>query len=438
MASFNRDKYRASSFETIRKQETSLKKADKKFENNSEGRARFYILNEGRNVFHIMPSHTEETAAYVPFRTAMLPILQDEYEDGEKTGRKVLKNKRIFIATQHCQAVIDNKLQDPIEYYIDQVYEKAEEFSDDKDKEKFLAPIKGGGQGKGWRPGILPSSTWVCYALEMNNRELCRLELRQNWFTQLQKKSMELAEENDEVSLDMFSSPDTGFPLIITKGEKQEKNRTRVYYDIDAGKPKMGQDWSDFFETIRITDEELQHFEQQPSLKELYIDSYTSRDLDLALEGLKNLEKAHPEYDILGSDEFEELVKKLRKVVPVYEEKKDDVEDAFEKESSEEITPLKMKKFLREYIAENYEGYSLPSTLKGDELKEWYELAKAGDELPFEDDEEEEEEDEGVDTGEEEQQEEQEEDKEEEKPKAKQYDPSSTKQALKDILNRRK
>lgn len=48
------------------------------------------------------------------------------------------------------------------------------------------------------------------------------------------------------------------------------------------------------------------------------------------------------------------------------------------------MTPLKMKKMLREYIASNYsdEGYTLPNLSKEDLVK-WYQLAMEGEELPF-------------------------------------------------------
>ena len=45
-----------------------------------------------------------------------------------------------------------------------------------------------------------------------------------------------------------------------------------------------------------------------------------------------------------------------------------------------------MKKAIREYIDENYgEGFSLPSGVKGEELRRWYDLALEGEELPFQD-----------------------------------------------------
>lgn len=427
---FDRSKFKASSFESIQKEEQKQKETNKTFYQTEGRRAPFYQISDGRNWLRVLPSTNDETAAYVAMRTAQLQVMDDEWENGEKTGRKVLKNKKIFIATTHCKAVKEAGLQDPIEFYIQKAFEKAEEFQDENDKKKFLFSIQGGGSGKNWRPGCIPQSTWVCYVQDQK-RDLYRLELRTNWFNQLHKKSVELAEESNKVSLDMFSSPDDGFPLIIVKGVKTQNGKERVYYDIEAGKPTIGQSWDDFFGKCKITDSELERLMNQPSLKELYVDSYTTRDLNLALEGLKNLESQHPEYDILSDPDFEELVKKLYEVVPEPKEVAEDaVEQAFKREESNEITPLKMKKFLREYIAENYseDGYTLPNLSK-DDLSRWYTLAMEGEELPFD-------ELEGENEGETERS------KQEEQPVSdsgvKAHDPASVKASLRNILNRKK
>lgn len=46
------------------------------------------------------------------------------------------------------------------------------------------------------------------------------------------------------------------------------------------------------------------------------------------------------------------------------------------------VTPLRMKKVLKEYIAENYEGKELPDLSKEDLVK-WYNLSQEEEELPF-------------------------------------------------------
>jgi hypothetical protein len=48
------------------------------------------------------------------------------------------------------------------------------------------------------------------------------------------------------------------------------------------------------------------------------------------------------------------------------------------------VSPLKMKKALKVYMAENYEGEALPKLSKED-LKKWYDLAQAEEELPIDD-----------------------------------------------------
>ena len=383
---FDRKNFQASAFDAIKQEEKKAKATNKTFTNNNNTRVGFYKIEDGENWMRVLPAHKGGDPAYVSIRSAQLKCYCDEWKDGEKTGRQVLQNKKVFIATQHCDAVREAGLPDPIEFYIQKVYEKAEEFQDDSDRKKFLIPIEGAGSGKNWQPGIIPSSGWICYVLN-EDREMSRVELRPNWFTILQKKSLALAEESEKVSLDMFSDPDEGFPLYLIKGVKSVKGQDRVYYDIEAVRPKRSETWEEFFEKNRVTDDELQELLKQPSLQSLYVNSYTTRDLELAIDGLKNLEVAHPEYDILGTREFEDLINELMKIVPEPQKEEDAVEEAFKKEESSEITPLKMKKYLREYIQANYtdEGYELPSDLSKEDLVKWYKLAMEGDELPFED-----------------------------------------------------
>lgn len=56
------------------------------------------------------------------------------------------------------------------------------------------------------------------------------------------------------------------------------------------------------------------------------------------------------------------------------------------KEVSEKPTVIKMRRFLKSYIEDNYgEGYSLPKLSK-DDVSKWYDLAQEGEELPLEED----------------------------------------------------
>lgn len=380
---FNRSKYQASSMESIKKEEAKKNKTSRFFGENSKGWTPFHTVDKGKNVFRIMPAHDPRDSAYAAFRSSWLNCVVDERDkDGKATGKKEIKLRRVFIATQHCEKVLEAGLPDPIEFYIGKCFELAEEIQNKTDREKFLFPVQGGWVGKKYVGGIVPLTSWVCYALS-EDRSLGRLELRDKWFKDMQKKSAEQTDDSDLiVSLDIFSSPDDGFPLSITRSEN-EKGKTT--YDIDTVTPKRGQSWEEFFDQWKITDAELIDFESKPSLCSLYIDSYTTKDLELALNGLRQFEKQNPEFNILATEEFEDIIKKLKKVIPVLrEEEGDALSEALSNEETEEITPIKMRKFLKEYIDENYGGCSLPGHVKGDVLKKWYYLAVEGEELPFE------------------------------------------------------
>jgi hypothetical protein len=65
------------------------------------------------------------------------------------------------------------------------------------------------------------------------------------------------------------------------------------------------------------------------------------------------------------------------------EEQEEISEDKKSESTAPAVTPLKMKKALKEYIEENYsDGETLPRLSK-EELKTWYELSLKDEELPF-------------------------------------------------------
>lgn len=61
------------------------------------------------------------------------------------------------------------------------------------------------------------------------------------------------------------------------------------------------------------------------------------------------------------------------------------VEDTVDDTADEKpkVTPLKMKRALKAYITENYEGKELPKDLSKEDLVKWYDLSEQGEELPF-------------------------------------------------------
>jgi len=80
-------------------------------------------------------------------------------------------------------------------------------------------------------------------------------------------------------------------------------------------------------------------------------------------------------------DEVEEETPKAKTKVKAKAEV--EVEPETKEKVADEVSPLKMKKALKAYITENYEGEELPK-LSREELVIWYNLSLETEELPFE------------------------------------------------------
>ena len=137
-----------------------------------------------------------------------------------------------------------------------------------------------------------------------------------------------------------------------------------------------------------VTDDQLKDLSKYQSLKERFSDSYTMKDFNLAVEGLKRFDEKF-EYGIFEDKEFIEELKAIEKLVPAEKESKEDKElsDAFDKAKNSEFSKIKAKKLLRAYIEANYEDEQQEyneaiEKLSNEELKKWYNLALKEDELP--------------------------------------------------------
>lgn len=378
---FDRSKFKAAPLSAIEKQEEKAKKVSRNFSSSSSNRPTFHKVEEGSNWFRIAPAHDPKDSPYVPIRKTMLRCEVDVFEDGEPTGEKEVKVKSVFIATQHGKGIT----KDVVETYIDYVYKRAnEEFSDKDDRARFLNPITGFKARGKWNPGIRPSTNWVAYAWDKSGA-LGRLELYDSWMKEIREVSARESED-EAITIDIFSDPDEGFPLLIEKNKENNKWK----YTVVNETLKKGEDWDDFFKRNRVSDSQLKDLMEVESLKELLVNVYSIRDFELAIDGLKRFDKEN-KYDIFKDDEFLKEVEECEaQVVAATEgesnEEKEKNPDMRSEKSEEKSTvkPIEMKRFLREYISENYgDDVELPSSLKGKELKEWYLLAKDGDELPF-------------------------------------------------------
>jgi len=369
----------------------------------------FHSIEEGTNKFRILPAHDPDDSPYIAQRSSLLNVMVDEYKDGEKTGDKIRKLKKVFVATQHGprdedgQPIID---KDPIEMYIDYLKKsKKDQGLSDKEIEKELQPVLRGFRNEGkWIWGIQPSTSYVCVAVDMNTKKMGRLELSNKQYKDLQKLCIAEADDS-EIASDIFSPVDEGYPLEITK----TKSNSKTEYTIGKTIPKRNESWEEFFGRVAVTDKVLEELLEKYSLKFLYWESYTSRDFQFAIDGLRYVDEKN-KFDIFKNSEFIKELSEIEKLVPEFvPEKNDDDDETSEKETKKETAaenkvpetdisetlknkkPSKpaMKRFLKAYIKESYgDEYVLPEDISAEDLEEWYHLAEAGEYLPFDKEEE--------------------------------------------------
>lgn len=419
---FDKSKFKKQSIEDV---EAEVKQAEKTMYKGSKSYTGFATVQKGKNVFRVVPAMGK---AYVACKMSKLRVEVPTYDANGKVTGKEVKDKNVFCADIHGKNLLKGK--DPIVLYCDYVRKKAsEEYQDDTERRKFLNPIMGYKKGNKFVWGINPSLAYVCYVYQ-GTKDFARLQLYGTWMNRIKEISVEMSDD-ETVSFDIFSQLEGAYPLVITMGEDDKGKKT---YSLSAGIPKKGQTWDEFFEETVIPDEDMEYFlNEVPTLEEIYKDVYSQKDFNMALDGLKRFDEENG-YDIFADDDFlmeieemaalipedggkddeddeeDETPKKKPASKPNKVKKEPEPDDATEADEEEEkpaprkrtpasapakekaakvasYPPLsKMKKFLEDYIGEEYPEAELPDDLTIAEVRSWYDLAQAGEALPFPED----------------------------------------------------
>lgn len=412
---FDKSKFKKQSIEDV---EAEVKQAEKTMYKGSKSYTGFATVQKGKNVFRVVPAMGK---AYVACKISKLRVEVPTYDANGKVTGKEVKDKNVFCADIHGKNLLKGK--DPIVLYCDYVRKKAsEEYQDDTERRKFLNPIMGYKKGNKFVWGINPSLAYVCYVYQ-GPKDFARLQLYGTWMNRIKEISVEMSDD-ETVSFDIFSQLEGAYPLVITMGEDDKGKKT---YSLSAGIPKKGQTWDDFFEETVIPDEDMEYFlNEVPTLEEIYKDVYSQKDFNMALDGLKRFDEENG-YDIFADDGFLTEIEEMAALIPEDGDKEDEEEEKPKKKpaskpnkvkkepeldddaegDAEEEKPAprknpasapakekaakvasypplsKMKKFLEDYIGEEYPEAELPDDLTIAEVRSWYDLAQAGEALPF-------------------------------------------------------
>lgn len=430
---FNRGLYaQGANMESINQAQKDAEKHDKKFYEDN-GRVGYHEIKEGRNLFRIAVAHKPEDSPYLPLRFSHMEVEVDEYDsDNKKTGNKVWKRRKCYIATQHGprnQYGISQLATDPIEFYIEYLTNMLKNtVANEKEREKLLLPIHGYWNEGKYQWGIRPETKTICYAWN-DAGELKQLELNKRWYSDMQGIIIG-ASGSSNIAVDIFSQIDNGSPLVIEKTiTKEQGKRNKTEYKITKEDPDMmkRESWDDFFARTKVTDQQMMDLLEKKSLKEMYSENYTRFEFGRVIQSLRRFDEIW-KFGLFQIGEFMDKLKEIEAEVFKYiPEPNTDNQQAESKPTQPEqgqyppatqpaqiteqtktqeaptgpgtpsdngksdpspvatkITVPKMRKTLREYVEDNYEGeeYQLP-VLKGKELKIWYDLAVEGEDLPW-------------------------------------------------------
>lgn len=297
MASFNRNRFRATPLSTVYSTVIETKQYDTFYGGNSDY-APFFKNVEGVTVKRVLPAHELGDSPYVPMMTSMLECEVEDRKDGVVIGKKIVK-KKILIATLHARSKYDI-----IDEYIKRVYALAEQYQDKDERSRFLNPITGYRMGKQWVSGIRPQLEYIYYALI--NGQIYRDSLKPKQMEALNKESAEMCAQDDTAAIDIFSNPTTGYPIQWSR-EKDENGKTVEV--LKALPLPRTMSWDQYFEKYAVPDKVLEDLLKFPSLKSLYVGSYRKKDFEYALDGLKRFDQNNG-YNIFADEDYLDYIER--------------------------------------------------------------------------------------------------------------------------------
>lgn len=351
MSEFNRDRFKAAKLEVNKKVADEV---DKTFARNSSERGDYHTIDDGINIFRLMPPHDIDEPSFQAKVVTWLPCKIEETDtEGKKTGKMIVKDRPIFDSRIHggtIKDIIDEYIKFTKKVIMDGCQDKVE-------LSRLLAPINGWrDQSKKWHQGILPNQSFVCYATkgDILPQNLGRLELWKQDKEQLEK--LNISEESDEpIITDNFSDPDSGCQFIITKGKDDKGNYYKLFtkktFTAPKGAKDVGRLYEEFVQSQIVPDSVLEKLNEMEPLSKQFKNSYKRTDFERALDALRMFDDKNA-YHTFDNDEFLEIVAELDSFYP-YEENQ--VSEAAEAPNTpsllpelSEMTRTELKKFIEE------------------------------------------------------------------------------------------
>ena len=300
--SFNRDQFKATS---TKKLKTLKDQEDKVLGSNGSDQLESLEIKDGMNKVRIAPKFPNEDEFYHMVKRVWLPF---EKEDGEVTNIPVLDSK-LHGGTE----------RDIVQEYLAFVKTRL----DPKQDTAILTKLSH------WKDGLVPQIFWESYGWKLVKGEeptFGIFEFKKTVRDELCSLSI-IEDEDEAIEMDPFTDVEDGRPILLTYDSKSKK--ASDYYKVKLSKS-----------AYPITDEMFDELTSQKPLSESLKGVYTLETFEKALSGL-TIYDVDNEIDLLGTDEFQDIVDLVREQYTGKVEPKAKVE---EDEEDEEETPKPRKK----------------------------------------------------------------------------------------------
>ena len=202
------------------------------------------------------------------------------------------------------------------ECIIDEYFSFAKKLSEEMDKEEgeeYFGRLTKFVKGSPEKSGIKVSNKWTGYVdscdKDGKSIDFGRTEVAQTVVDKMNEISAGEDEVDDVMETDPFTDPDTGRILKVTFNKDATKISDYYKCSIDIKKESP------------LTDEQLEAFSKERSLKEQFVNVYTTKDFELAMEGLQRFDEEF-EMEVFTYDEFFDTCERLSALYP--EPSKDD------------------------------------------------------------------------------------------------------------------
>ena len=312
------DKYKATSKKTIQDQRADeMEKAGFKH----KSMPGYVSFQEGKNILRIFPAHIDEDGylkgedtSYIYAKCInMLPISVKQKDDqGNETVE--IKMRGIFNPTYHS-TVVGKK--DLVKKYIDLAEKKFKEELEGsgsaidikKKLEEKMNPITGYRAGGKFVSGITSQLSYVCYGLitqeykgDKTKWEFGRCEIKKGIKWALDKIVLESDDSDGSIATEPFTSPIDG--LLV-----------QINYDPNNNNPQKrweGGLYLQNFMPVRfpLTEGQLEEFEKNEPLFKMFHNSYTRKDFEKQIEGLKNFDTMH-RIGVFEDSELQDMIKEI-------------------------------------------------------------------------------------------------------------------------------